>query len=223
MSAATDANNKSPGATPDMSTAVNRPGGVKALLQQLNHKYTDSHVKLPDGTNLEASSGRKFATPKKPARWEVGGGGSPAQPADDGAARGGSGGGASGVKARLAEINSKYTAGSHVQLPDGSVLSAKRPASNEEKPSEASTQDLPVALNFPPDALNGLQDSAETQEAAVGGYGEAPIELPGHGSQAETPFIPDLQEEKPFIPDLQEEKAAPPPKVACLSTHQHTE
>jgi hypothetical protein len=40
---------------PDMSTAVNRPGGVKALLQQLNTKFVDSHVKLPDGTTVESS------------------------------------------------------------------------------------------------------------------------------------------------------------------------
>jgi len=144
----------SPGsAKPDDSTAVNRPGGVKALLQQLNTKHSDSHVKLPDGTTLEASQpGRKFATPKKPAKWEVGGGGgSPAQsPADNGAAKGGGGGGASGVKARLAEIAAQYSS-SHVQLPDGSTPSGKRPAANKEKPRDASSgvlnggEDVPSA------------------------------------------------------------------------------
>jgi len=41
----------------DETSAVNRPGGVKALLKQLNNKFGDSHVKLPDGT---------VPTPKKP-------------------------------------------------------------------------------------------------------------------------------------------------------------
>lgn len=202
-----DANdNLSPGsAKPDESTAVNRPGGVKALLQQLNTKHSDSHVQLPDGTTLESSQpGRKFVTPRKPARWEVGGGGGSTapSPAEHGAARGGGGGGASGVKARLAEISAKYSS-SHVQLPDGSVLSAKRPPANEEKPREASTQGLP-------EVLNGGEDSPHAQDAGSGG-GDAPILLQGHG----------FQPASPIIPGLQEEKAAPLEKVAFLSTN-HT-
>ena len=31
-------------------SAVQKPGGVKAMLAQLNSKYSDSHVQLPDGT-----------------------------------------------------------------------------------------------------------------------------------------------------------------------------
>jgi hypothetical protein len=40
----------------DEASAVNRPGGVKAMLTQLNNKYSDSHVKLPDGTVSGAST-----------------------------------------------------------------------------------------------------------------------------------------------------------------------
>jgi hypothetical protein len=34
----------------DEASAVNWPGGIKAMLKQINNKYSDSHVKLPDGT-----------------------------------------------------------------------------------------------------------------------------------------------------------------------------
>jgi hypothetical protein len=116
MSAA-EGGQRSPRAELDTSSAIGGAGGVKALLNKLNTKYTESHVTLPDGTTVQATqSGRKFSTPKRQpkADQEATGGNA------DGSAAPASAG-ASGVKARLAEINSKYT-NSHVKLPDGSVL-----------------------------------------------------------------------------------------------------
>lgn len=111
---------------PGTDSVVSGAGGVKALLKSLNSKYADSHVKLPDGTvptgkpaipagNQRSRSGRALGS--------SGGGGldatrlqEDASPATEGGGRGG----ASGVKARLAEINSKHK-NSFVRLPDGTV------------------------------------------------------------------------------------------------------
>jgi hypothetical protein len=104
------------GGSIETTGTVRSTGGVKALLKQLNSKYSDSHVQLPDGT---VPGGKPVPLVRSKSKFSNqgtnGNENSVPKPAVDGA-----GGSASGVKARLAEINSKHK-NSFVRLPDGTV------------------------------------------------------------------------------------------------------
>ena len=104
--------------------AVKASGGVKAMLAQLNSKYSDSHVQLPDGTvptaRVNIPSKKKWEKPSSSngqssdARGERGGGGQGGAPGDD----------TGGVKARLAAIKMQHK-DSFVRLPDGTIPEKK--------------------------------------------------------------------------------------------------
>ena len=139
------------------ASAVNRPGGVKALLKQLNNKYSDSHVKLPDGT-VPTPAKKTFVkpAPARPIRDE--------QPAlrqlQVDSADGGDVSPPKGVRAML----QKEVKSSFVKLPDGSTLKHAPPVAKkvEEAPAPAtaaSDDDYEPAPLHPPD-LN-LQVEAE--------------------------------------------------------------
>jgi hypothetical protein len=120
------------GGDDDEASAVNRPGGVKALLKQLNNKFGDSHVKLPDGT--VPTPAKKPFTPKAPnrvnrdyglapqANLQIGPGGDDASPPK-------------GVRAML----QKEVKSSFVKLPDGSTPKHAPPVKTE-KPLPAAPE-----------------------------------------------------------------------------------
>ena len=83
MSAA-EGGQRSPRAELETSSAIGGAGGVKALLNKLNTKYTESHVTLPDGTTVQATqSGRKFSTPKRQPKADQAATGGNAKPAGE--------------------------------------------------------------------------------------------------------------------------------------------
>jgi hypothetical protein len=84
-------------------------GGVKAMLSRIKEQFRDSHVQLPDGTvpKGKLNIGKRTHQPKESA---------PTVPSE----KVHSEAGPQGVKAKLAELNSKFS-GSFVQLPDGTV------------------------------------------------------------------------------------------------------
>jgi hypothetical protein len=98
----------------DETSAIQRGGGVKALLKQLNNKYGDSHVQLPDGT---VPTKKTFVpkTPAAPARTEP-----TAQDGQDGSASSKTSP-PKGVRAML----QKEVKTSFVKLPDGSTPAKK--------------------------------------------------------------------------------------------------
>lgn len=103
--------------------SVKASGGVKAMLAQLNSKYSDSHVQLPDGTvpttRVNIGGGKK--------KGYESGGTQKGQGSPDGgdAGGGGAGEGEGGVKARLAAIAATHK-DSFVRLPDGTVPPKKK-------------------------------------------------------------------------------------------------
>ncbi len=122
-------NNEQPNGVINDPATVRSTGGVKALLKQLNSKYSDSHVQLPDGTVPGGKPVSLVRSKTKPGGLGGSNGNENSLPKS-----GDGGGGASGVKARLAEINSKHK-NSFVRLPDGTVpakpVELLRPRSKE--------------------------------------------------------------------------------------------
>jgi hypothetical protein len=142
-------------------------GGVKAMLSRIKEQFRESHVQLPDGTipKGKLNIGKRtlqqpkvsapIATEVKLVRSEAG---------------------LQGVKAKLAELNSKYS-GSFVQLPDGtvsrSVSTAKKAAAKderEENQDDIAAQDIPIIsqsgmrvesnifCDYPPGSLSIVDD-----------------------------------------------------------------
>jgi len=123
------------GGEDDEASAVNRPGGVKALLKQLNNKFGDSHVKLPDGT--VPTPAKKPFTPKVPNRVnreheqqapQVQTGGLQPDGSETSPPK--------GVRAML----QKEVKSSFVKLPDGSTLERAPPPVKVHKPFSAPEQ-----------------------------------------------------------------------------------
>ncbi len=118
-------------------------GGVKAMLSRIKEQFRDSHVQLPDGTvpKGKLNIGKRTAQPKESA---------PTVPAEAETTRIGSEAGPQGVKAKLAELNSKFS-GSFVQLPDGTVpksFSTPKKADvkvgRQEKQVDMTAQEIPT-------------------------------------------------------------------------------
>ena len=113
-------------------------GGVKAMLNKIKEQFRDSHVQLPDGTVPKG----KINITKKPTKDSV----SIAQPVTE--SEGPSKAETQGVKAKLAELNSKFS-NSFVKLPDGSVPSSsstpkKQSSKLDSKPEpDIAVQDIP--------------------------------------------------------------------------------
>ena len=98
------------------NSEIGRLGGVKALLKQINNKYSDSHVQLPDGTVPNPKTKPQIAkSKKKGAENDLKSSENNLENNSNEAAADGN-----GVKAMLKEINSKFS-NSFVQLPDGSI------------------------------------------------------------------------------------------------------
>ena len=123
-------------------------GGVKAMLSRIKEKFRDSHVQLPDGTvpKGKLNINKRTAQPKETA---------PTIPAE--AERVRSEAAPQGVKAKLAELNSKFS-GSFVQLPDGTVpksfstpKKADAKAGRQEKQGDIAAQEIPTT----PQSKNG--------------------------------------------------------------------
>lgn len=114
-------------------------GGVKAMLNKIKEQFRDSHVQLPDGTVPKGKINITKKVSKEPTTTQPASAETPREA------------GAQGVKAKLAELNSKFS-NSFVKLPDGSVPSSsstpkKLPAAKlekQDKPEEdLVVQDIP--------------------------------------------------------------------------------
>mmetsp|Transcript_187 Transcript_187/g.513 ORF Transcript_187/g.513 Transcript_187/m.513 type:complete len:397 (+) Transcript_187:113-1303(+) len=162
---------------PAVEEGVSGAGGVKALLKNLNTKYADSHVQLPDGT---VPTGKpKIATPQRkkplPRRDD--------DPPPDGGAggAGGDGGELSGVRARLAEINSKHK-NSFVRLPDGTV--PKKPAFQVQKKEEAPVLEQEDS-NVSASGYEGYENQTGSPAQPLQQFG-APAAQPQYAGQPQT-------------------------------------
>jgi len=130
----------------DEASAVNRPGGVKALLQQLNNKFSDSHVKLPDGTVPTPAKKNTFVKRSDLPAREIG---QPAASQQQGSAEGGDASPPKGVRAMLQrEVKSSF-----VKLPDGSTIKNVPPPATKKAaaPAPAAVDDdyEPAPLHLP--------------------------------------------------------------------------
>jgi hypothetical protein len=136
----------------DEASAVNRPGGVKALLKQLNNKFSDSHVKLPDGT-VPTPAKKTFVKPA-PARQI----GQPAASQQQDSAEGGDASPPKGVRAMLQrEVKSSF-----VKLPDGSTIKHVPPPATKKAaaPAPAAVDDDYEPAPLHPQDLNLQEDAA---------------------------------------------------------------
>ena len=112
----------------DEASAIDRAGGVKALLKQLNNKFGDSHVQLPDGTVPT----KKIAIAPKKAL--------PSAPQEGHHANGGVVSDASSPPKGVRAMLQKEVKSSFVKLPDGSTPVRKEPPSVSQKDNEPQLQ-----------------------------------------------------------------------------------
>ena len=112
----------------DEASAIDRAGGVKALLKQLNNKFGDSHVQLPDGTvpTKKIAIAPKKALPSAPQEGHYANGGGVSDASSP----------PKGVRAML----QKEVKSSFVKLPDGSTPVRKEPLSVTQKDNETQLQ-----------------------------------------------------------------------------------
>ncbi len=162
------------------ASAVNRPGGVKALLKQLNNKYSDSHVKLPDGT-VPTPAKKTFvkqAAPGRPIRDE--------QPAlrqlQVDSADGGDASPPKGVRAML----QKEVKSSFVKLPDGSTLK-----------------------NVPPPVTKKVEEAAPAPAEVDDDYEQAPPHPPDLNLQVEAEYDDEYEKGSRAPPQLLHPTAPP--------------
>jgi hypothetical protein len=123
-------------------------GGVKAMLNKIKEQFRDSHVQLPDGTIPKGKINITKKTSKEPIPRS--------QPAT---AETPKGAGGQGVKAKLAELNAKYS-NSYVQFPDGSVPSSSSTAKKMVVRSDK--EDRVVQEPIVPDIPSTLSIQSET-------------------------------------------------------------
>jgi hypothetical protein len=128
--------------------------GVKAILNRIHEQYKDSHVQLPDGTVPKGKVAMSRTTKESTIACSSTTAASAFSNTPFNTAQ--------GVKAKLAEINSKY-ANSFVMLPDGTVPNAAMRAKNISVPTNKTNPDSGQS-NDTSDKKSSMASSCENDE-----------------------------------------------------------